>query len=153
MFKIVKPSEIDTVLGTEVGVSDWVTIDQERIDKFADATMDHQFIHVDPEQATPVFGSTIAHGFLSLSMVAGIPFDQEIGMVLDGTKMGLNYGLDKVRFLSPVPVDSKVRIRMKCIDVTEKNPGQYLAKTEVTMEIKGIEKPAFVAETLSMFIV
>ena len=83
MFKIVKPSEIDTVLGTEVGVSDWVTIDQERIDKFADATMDHQFIHVDPEQATPVFGSTIAHGFLSLSMVAGIPFDQEIGMVLD----------------------------------------------------------------------
>jgi acyl dehydratase len=153
MFKIVKPSEIDTVLGTEVGVSDWVTIDQERIDKFADATMDHQFIHVDPEQATPVFGSTIAHGFLSLSMVAGIPFDQEIGMVLDGTKMGLNYGLDKVRFLSPVPVDSEVRIRMKCIDVTEKNPGQYLAKTEVTMEIKGVDKPAFVAETLSMFIV
>ena len=153
MFKIVKPSEIDTVLGTEIGVSDWVTIDQERIDKFADATMDHQFIHVDPEQATPVFGSTIAHGFLSLSMVAGIPFDQEIGMVLDGTKMGLNYGLDKVRFLSPVPVDSEVRIRMKCIDITEKNPGQYLAKTEVTMEIKGIDKPAFVAETLSMFIV
>ena len=153
MFKIVKPSEIDIVLGTEVGVSDWVTIDQERIDKFADATMDHQFIHVDPEQATPVFGSTIAHGFLSLSMVAGIPFDQEIGMVLDGTKMGLNYGLDKVRFLSPVPVDSEVRIRMKCIDVTEKNPGQYLAKTEVTMEIKGVDKPAFVAETLSMFIV
>ena len=153
MFKIVKPSEIDIVLGTEVGVSDWVTIDQERIDKFADATMDHQFIHVDPEKATPVFGSTIAHGFLSLSMVAGIPFEQEIGMVLDGTKMGLNYGLDKVRFLSPVPVYSEVRIRMKCIDVTEKNPGQYLAKTEVTMEIKGIEKPAFVAETLSMFIV
>ena len=153
MFTIVKPSEIDTVLGTEVGVSDWVTIDQERIDKFADATMDHQFIHVNPEQATPVFGSTIAHGFLSLSMVAGIPFDQEIGMVLDGTKMGLNYGLDKVRFLSPVPVDSEVRIRMKCIDVTEKNPGQYLAKTEVTMEIKGVDKPAFVAETLSMFIV
>jgi acyl dehydratase len=153
MFTIVKPSEIDTVLGTEVGVSDWVTIDQDRINKFADATMDHQFIHVDPEQATPVFGSTIAHGFLSLSMVAGIPFEQEIGMVLDGTKMGLNYGLDKVRFLSPVPVNSEVRIRMKCIDVTEKNPGQYLAKTEVTMEIKGVDKPAFVAETLSMFII
>ena len=153
MFTIVKPSEIDKVLGTEVGVSDWVTIDQDRINKFADATMDHQFIHVDPEQATPVFGSTIAHGFLSLSMVAGIPFEQEIGMVLDGTKMGLNYGLDKVRFLSPVPVNSEVRIRMKCIDVTEKNPGQYLAKTEVTMEIKGVDKPAFVAETLSMFIV
>ena len=152
MMKVINPSEIDSVLGTEVGVSDWILIDQDRINKFADATMDHQFIHVDPEQATPVFGSTIAHGFLSLSLVAGIPFDQEIGLVLEGTKMGLNYGLDKVRFLSPVPVDSEVRIRMKCIDISEKNPGQYLAKTEVTMEIKGIEKPAFVAETLSMFV-
>ena len=152
MMKVINPSEIDSVIGTEVGVSDWVLIDQDRINKFADATMDHQFIHVDPEQAIPVFGSTIAHGFLSLSLVAGIPFDQEIGLVLEGTKMGLNYGLDKVRFLSPVPVESEVRIRMKCIDISEKNPGQYLAKTEVTMEIKGIEKPAFVAETLSMFV-
>ncbi len=152
MMKVINPSEIDSVIGTEVGVSDWILIDQDRINKFADATMDHQFIHVDPEQATPVFGSTIAHGFLSLSLVAGIPFDQEIGLVLEGTKMGLNYGLDKVRFLSPVPVDSEVRIRMKCIDISEKNPGHYLAKTEVTMEIKGIEKPAFVAETLSMFV-
>ena len=153
MLKPIKPSEIDSVKGTEIGISDWITIDQERIDKFADATMDHQFIHVDSEKATAVFGSTIAHGFLSLSLVAGIPFSQGIGMILEGTKMGLNYGLDKVRFLSPVPVNSEVRIIMKCIDVTEKNPGQYLAKTEVTMEIKGIEKPAFVAETLSMFIV
>ena len=153
MLKVIKPSEIDSVKGTEIGISDWITIDQERIDKFADATMDHQFIHVDSEKATAVFGSTIAHGFLSLSLVAGIPFSQGIGMILEGTKMGLNYGLDKVRFLSPVPVNSEIRIIMKCIDVTEKNPGQYLAKTEVTMEIKGIEKPAFVAETLSMFIV
>ena len=152
MMKVINPSEIDSVIGTEVGVSDWVLIDQDRINKFADATMDHQFIHVDPEQATPVFGSTIAHGFLSLSLVAGIPFDQEIGLVLEGTKMGLNYGLDKVRFLSPVPVDSEVRIRMKCIDISEKNPGQYLAKTEVTMEIKGVEKAGFVAETLSRFV-
>ena len=152
MMKVINPSEIDSVIGAEVGVSDWALIDQDRINKFADATMDHQFIHVDPEQATPIFGSTIAHGFLSLSLVAGIPFDQEIGLVLEGTKMGLNYGLDKVRFLSPVPVDSEVRIRMKCIDISEKNPGQYLAKTEVTMEIKGVEKPAFVAETLSMFV-
>ena len=153
MLKIIKPSEIESVIGTEVGLSDWIKIDQEQINKFAEATLDNQFIHVDPEQATPVFGSTIAHGFLSLSLVAGIPFEQEIGMVLEGTKMGLNYGIDKVRFLSPVPVNSEVRIRMKCIDVTEKNPGQFLAKTEVTMEIKGIEKPAFVAETMSMFIV
>ena len=135
MLKVVKTDDIDKVIGTEVGVSDWVIIDQDRIDKFADATMDHQFIHVDPEQASPVFGSTIAHGFLSLSLVAGIPFDQEIGMVLEGTKMGLNYGLDKVRFLSPVPVNSEVRIHMKCIDITEKNPGQYLAKTEVTLSL------------------
>ena len=153
MLKVVKTSEIESVIGTEVGVSDWIVIDQERIDKFADATMDHQFIHVDPEQATPVFGSTIAHGFLSLSLIAGIPFEQEIGMVLEGTKMGLNYGLDKVRFLSPVPVNSEVRIIMKCMDINEKNPGQYLAKFEVTMEIKGVEKPAYVAEALTMFIV
>ena len=152
MLKIVKSSEIDSVIGTEIGVSDWVTIDQDRIDKFADATMDNQFIHVDPEQATPIFGSTIAHGFLSLSLVAGIPFKQEMGLVIEGTKMGLNYGLDKVRFLSPVPVNSEVRITMKCLDITEKNTNQYLMKTEVTMEIKGVEKPAYVAVTLSMFV-
>jgi len=153
MLKIIKPTEIESVIGKDIGTSDWVTIDQERINKFADATMDNQFIHVDPEQAEPIFGSTIAHGFLSLSLVAGIPFQQEIGLVLEGTKMGLNYGLDKVRFLSPVPVNSEVRISMKCIDINEKNPGQFLAKNEVTMEIKGVEKPAFVAETLSMFVV
>ena len=153
MLKIIKPTEIESVIGKDIGTSDWVTIDQERINKFADATMDNQFIHVNPEQAEPIFGSTIAHGFLSLSLVAGIPFQQEIGLVLEGTKMGLNYGLDKVRFLSPVPVNSEVRISMKCIDITEKNPGQFLAKNEVTMEIKGVEKPAFIAETLSMFVV
>ena len=153
MLKIIKPTEIESVIGKDIGTSDWVTIDQERINKFADATMDNQFIHVVPEQAEPIFGSTIAHGFLSLSLVAGIPFQQEIGLVLEGTKMGLNYGLDKVRFLSPVPVNSEVRISMKCIDINEKNPGQFLAKNEVTMEIKGVEKPAFVAETLSMFVV
>ena len=110
MLKIIKPTEIESVIGKDIGTSDWVTIDQERINKFADATMDNQFIHVDPEQAEPIFGSTIAHGFLSLSLVAGIPFQQEIGLVLEGTKMGLNYGLDKVRFLSSVPVNSEVRI-------------------------------------------
>ena len=94
MLHIVKTTEIDSIIGKEVGTSDWIIIDQDRINKFADATMDHQFIHVDPEQAEPIFGSTIAHGFLSLSLVAGIPFQQEIGMILEGTKMGLNYGLD-----------------------------------------------------------
>ena len=88
MLKIVKPSEIETVIGTEVGLSDWVKVDQERINKFAEATLDNQFIHVDPVQATPVFGSTIAHGFLSLSLAAGIPFDQEMGLVLDIESLG-----------------------------------------------------------------
>ena len=152
MLKIIKPSEIESAIGTEIGPSEWVTINQDMIDKFAEATMDNQFIHVDPEQATPIFGSTIAHGFLSLSLVAGIPFKQEMGLVIEGTKMGLNYGLDKVRFLSPVPVNSEVRIIMKCLDITEKNVNQYLMKTEVTMEIKGVEKPAYVAVTLSMFV-
>ena len=152
MLKIIKPSEIESAIGTEIGTSEWVTINQGMIDKFAEATMDNQFIHVDPEQATPIFGSTIAHGFLSLSLVAGIPFKQEMGLVIEGTKMGLNYGLDKVRFLSPVPVNSQVRITMKCLDITEKNTNQYLMKTEVTMEIKGVEKPAYVAVTLSMFV-
>ena len=148
MLKIIKPTEIESVIGKDIGTSDWVTIDQERINKFADATMDNQFIHVDPEQAEPIFGSTIAHGFLSLSLVAGIPFQQEIGLVLEGTKMGLNYGLDKVRFLSPVPVNSEVRISMKCMDITEKNPGQFLAKNEVTMEIKGVETVSYTHLTL-----
>ena len=152
MLKIIKPSEIESAIGTEIGTSEWVTINQCMIDKFAEATMDNQFIHVDPEQATPIFGSTIAHGFLSLSLVAGIPFKQEMGLVIEGTKMGLNYGLDKVRFLSPVPVNSEVRITMKCLDITEKNTNQYLMKTEVTMEIKGVEKPAYVAVTLSLFV-
>ena len=152
MLKIIKSTEIDSVIGQEVGESDWITIDQDRINKFAEATLDDQFIHTDPEKATPIFGSTIAHGFLSLSLVAGIPFSQNIGLVLEGTKMALNYGLDKVRFLSPVPVNSEVKIRMKCIEINEKNPGQFLAKTEVTMEIKGVDKPAFVAETLSMYV-
>jgi acyl dehydratase len=152
MLKIIKSTEIDSVIGQEVGVSDWITIDQDRINKFAEATLDDQFIHTDPEKATPIFGSTIAHGFLSLSLVAGIPFSQNIGLVLEGTKMALNYGLDKVRFLSPVPVNSEVKIRMKCIEINEKNPGQFLAKTEVTMEIKGVDKPAFIAETLSMYV-
>ena len=152
MLKIIKPSEIESAIGTEIGTSEWVTINQGMIDKFAEATMDNQFIHVDPEQATPIFGSTIAHGFLSLSLVAGIPFKQEMGLVIEGTKMGLNYGLDKVRFLSPVPVNSEVRIIMKCLDITEKNTNQFLMKTEVTMEIKGIQKPAYVAVTLSMFV-
>ena len=154
-MKVIPATELENHIGEEIGLSEWIEITQERINQFADATNDHQFIHVDPELAksapTP-WDTTIAHGFLSLSLVAGISFEQEIGMVIEGTKMGLNYGLDKVRFLSPVPVNSEVRILTKCIDVTEKNPGQFLVKNEVKMEIKDVDKPAYIAETLSLFI-
>ena len=147
---IVKPEDLKDYVGKDIGTTEWFKVDQDRIDKFADATEDHQFIHVDSEKATPIFGSTIAHGFLSLSLVAGL--GKDTALVVEGAKMGLNYGLDKVRFLSPVPVNSEVRITMKCLDITEKNTNQYLMKTEVTMEIKGVEKPAYVAVTLSMFV-
>ena len=147
---IVKPENIKDYIGKDLGTTEWFTVDQDRINKFADATDDHQFIHVDSEQATPIFGSTIAHGFLSLSLTAGIGGD--IALVVDGAKMGLNYGLDKVRFLSPVPVNSRIRMNSVVTDITEKNPGQFLVKSSVTMEIEGVEKPAFIAETLSMWV-
>ena len=147
---IVKPENIKDYVGKDLGTTEWFTVDQDRINKFADATDDHQFIHVDSEKATPIFGSTIAHGFLSLSLTAGIGAD--IALVVDGAKMGLNYGLDKVRFLSPVPVNSRVRLNSVVMDITEKNPGQFLVKSSVTMEIEGVEKPAFIAETLSMWV-
>ena len=147
---IVKPENIEEYIGKDLGTTDWFTVDQDRINKFADATEDHQFIHVDPERAIPIFGSTIAHGFLSLALTAGI--GKDIALVIDGAKMGLNYGLDKVRFLSPVPVNSRVRMSSVVMNITEKNPGNFLVKSSVTMEIEGVEKPAFIAETLSMWV-
>ena len=139
---------IDQPLGT----SEWVAIDQDRINAFADVTLDHQFIHVDIEKAkaTP-FGTTIAHGYLSLSLVSH--FLGECGILPEGTVMAINYGSDKVRFLQPVAVNSKVRGHGKLLEVTEKSPGQYLVKTGISVEIEGQEKPALVAEILSMFIV
>ena len=147
---IVKPENIAEYIGKDLGTTDWFTVDQDRINNFADATEDHQFIHVDPERAIPIFGSTIAHGFLSLALTAGI--GKDIALVIDGAKMGLNYGLDKVRFLSPVPVNSRVRMSSVVMNITEKNPGNFLVKSSVTMEIEGVEKPAFIAETLSMWV-
>ncbi len=132
---IVKPENIAEYIGKDLGTTEWFTVDQDRINKFAEATEDHQFIHVDPEQAIPIFGSTIAHGFLSLALTAGI--GQDIALVVEGAKMGLNYGLDKVRFLSPVPVNSRIRMSSVVMDITEKNPGQFLVKSSVTMEIEG----------------
>ncbi|WP_373089222.1 MaoC family dehydratase [Sneathiella sp.] len=138
-------------VGTEYGPGEWFTVDQDRIDLFAKATDDFQFIHVDPERAkdTP-FGTTIAHGFLSLSLLAALV--PKIQPKPENIKMGINYGIDKLRFLQPVKVDSEVRARTKILSIDEKRPGQFLTKTEVTIEIKGEEKPALIVEWLGMTI-
>jgi acyl dehydratase len=131
--------------------SAWVRIDQDMINDFADATMDHQFIHVDEEKAaqTP-FGSTIAHGYLTMSLISH--FLGECAVRPENTVMAINYGSDRVRFLQPVRVGSEIRAKPMLLSVTEKAPGQVLTKTGITIEIKGEEKPALVAEILSLFI-
>ena len=149
MAGLVPAEKLKDYIGTEFEPSDWLEVDQDRINQFADATLDYQFIHVDSEKATPLFGSTIAHGFLSLSLTAGLKAG---GIAPDNMTMAFNYGLDRVRFLTPVNVGSKVRTKAKLISVDEKEDGRYLVKNEVTMEIEGQEKPAFIAEALTMFV-
>lgn len=148
----VTKEELKDYIGKETGVSDWYQIDQDRINRFAEVTEDHQFIHVDPEAAakTP-FGTTIAHGFLTLSLVSHLASGASIGV--KGTVMGINYGTDKVRFLSPVKVNSEIRARVKLLDVSEKPGNRLLIKNEITMEIKGEDRPAMLAESLSMIVV
>ena len=150
MIGLVPAEKLIEYVGQEIGTSDWFEVDQDRIDMFADATLDHQFIHIDSEKATPLFGSTIAHGFLSLSLVPHLT--SQAVLAPENLKMVFNYGLDKVRFINPVNVGSKVRTHSKCVSVDDKGDGRYLMKTEVTMEIEGVEKPAYIAETLSMFV-
>ncbi|MEE8523785.1 MAG: MaoC family dehydratase [Thermoanaerobaculia bacterium] len=138
--------------GHENEPSPWLEIDQERVNLFADATNDHQFIHVDPVQAaqTP-FGSTVAHGYLTLSL---LPFlSQQVAAVPEGLLMAVNYGLDKLRFPQPVKVGCEVRLRSQILEVAEKVPGRILVKTEAKVEIRGETKPALVAETLAMLVV
>jgi acyl dehydratase len=144
-----KPSELQSLIGTEVGVSSWIEIDQARIDAFAEVTNDHQFIHVNPELAkqTP-FGTTIAHGFLTLSLASGMSY--EAVAPLEGVVMGVNYGFDKLRFLAPVPVNSRVRGRFKLLSAEDKGGGRWLIKHELTVEIEGGDKPALIAEWLGM---
>ncbi len=144
--------DLKNAAGTELGPSDWLQIDQQRINIFADATNDHQFIHVDAEKAaaTP-FGSTIAHGFLSLSLISHL-----VGQIMlkpAGIIMGINYGSDKVRFLQPVKVDSRVRARATVMKVSARPGGQYLIKMAVTIEIENEERPALIAEILSLYII
>ena len=141
--------EIKSRIGTEIGVSDWITVDQERIDAFAEATEDRQFIHVDREKAAATqFGGTIAHGFLSLSLLSRMAFD--VMLVPPNLKMAVNYGFDNVRFLAPVPAGSRVRGRFLLNDVAQRAPGQLLTEHHVTIEIDGIEKPALTADWLGL---
>jgi acyl dehydratase len=138
--------------GAELGPSDWLLIDQERINRFADATDDYQFIHVDPEKAAETtFGSTIAHGFLSLSVLPHLL--AQIMPIPDGLVMGINYGTDRVRFSQPVHVDSRVRARARIEKVNARSDGQYMVKTRVTLEIENRRRPAVVADILSMYVV
>ena len=150
MIGLVPAEKLVDYVGQDIGSSDWFEVDQDRINMFADSTLDHQFIHVDTEKATPLFGSTIAHGFLSLSLLPHLT--SQAVLAPQNLKMVFNYGLDKVRFINPVNVGSKVRTHSKCVSVDDKGDGRYLMKTEVIMEIEGVEKPAYIAETLSMFI-
>jgi len=141
--------ELQNHVGKAAQPTDWFTVTQEQINQFADCTLDHQFIHVDPDKAkeTP-FGSTIAHGFLSLSMLSH--FAESFSLVIEGVYMGVNYGFDKVRFISPVKVDSRIRCHAKVIDAIEKKPGQFMITTSVEVEIEGSDKPALKADWIGM---
>lgn len=133
--------------GTELGVGEWVTVDQRSIDLFAQATGDHQWIHVDPERAADgPFGTTIAHGFLTLSLLPRLVADI---YRVDGVRMGVNYGLDKVRFIAPVPVDARVRVRSVLRGVEPKGEGVLRVLLESTIELEGSDKPACVAQTIA----
>ncbi len=151
-MKAVRAEDLDEYVGKEIGVSDWVTIDQDRIDKFADVTEDHQFIHVDPEaaKATP-FGATVAHGFLTLSMLSRLAAD--CVLILEGVKMGVNYGFDKVRLAAPVKSGKRIRGRFTLMSAKQKIPGQWALKYAVKVEIEDEPKPALVAEWLTMQVV
>ena len=148
----VKPEELDSYIGKSLEPSEWLTIDQERINNFADATNDHQFIHVDEEMAksTP-WGSTIAHGFLTLSMITYLSADNTV--MPENIQMAINYGLDKVRFMEAVPVNSKIRGRFVLSDVQYKKAGRWLVKHTATIEIEGKDKPAAIVEPLTLFII
>ena len=147
------PAAAKALIGTETGISEWHAVTQQQIQQFADTTGDHQFIHLDAERAareTP-FGGTIAHGYLTLSMLSML--GAEAGNVqLEGTRMTINYGLDKVRFLNPVRTGSRIRARFVLLSIEEKNPGQWLLKNQATVEIDGQDKPAMIAESLSLVI-
>jgi acyl dehydratase len=153
MVATITIQELATQTGTE-RVSDWVDVTQQMINTFADATGDHQFIHVNPDMAkmTP-FGGTIAHGFLTLSLMPLLSSKVADQPQIEGLKMGINYGGNKTRFITPVPSGSRVRGRFKLLELAEKRPGQWQQTTEFTVEIEGRDKPALIAEWMSMLFV
>ncbi len=152
MSTLVSKQELLGMAGRESRPTSWLKIDQQRVNLFAEATGDHQFIHVDPQKAarTPL-GTTVAHGYLTLALLPLL--SKEIAVVPEGTAMAFNYGVNKVRFPSPVKVGSEVRLRQKILGVIEKSPGRILVSSEATIEIRGGHKPALVAETLVMYVI
>jgi len=143
--------DITARIGTEIGRSDWVTIDQARIDAFAEVTEDRQFIHVDPDAAAQsMFGGTIAHGFLTLSLLSR--FAADVMLVPPDAKMAVNYGFNKVRFLAPVPVGARVRGIFTLANIEEKAPGKLLMHHDVMVDIDVTEKPALTADWLGLII-
>ncbi|MET2826379.1 MaoC family dehydratase [Mesorhizobium shangrilense] len=142
--------QLRAMSGQELGVSDWTTVDQNRINQFAECTGDHQWIHVDPERARrqSPFRTTIAHGYLTLSIIGALALG--MGIVPENTQAAFNYGFDKVRFLAPVKVGARIRLRATLISMEAMGPGQYLMKAANTIEIEGESKPALTAETLVM---
>ena len=145
-------SQLGERIGQELGVSEWVTIDQSRIDKFAACTGDHQWIHVDVERAEreSPYGGAVAHGYLTLAMVA--PLAMQVGILPIDAAAGLNYGVDKARFLAPVRAGARVRLRVVLTGVEPKDGGQAIMKTRNTLEVEGSDKPALVAEALAYLI-
>jgi acyl dehydratase len=152
MRETIKAGDLSSRVGQELEPSSWMEISQERVDRFADATNDHQFIHVDRERAAQSsFGGTIAHGFLTLSLLPFLTAEQ--APEIEGLAMCINYGIDKLRFLQPVRVGSRIRARQQYLEASEKRPGQWLVRTLVTVEIENETKPALVAEILALFFV
>jgi len=142
-------SEILEMKGADLGCGEWFLVDQQRVNDFADVTKDHQFIHVDETAAAAgPFGGTIVHGFLTLSLLVHLVAG--LAPRLANLVMGVNYGFDKIRFLAPVPVGSEIRAHVKIADVVERSPGQFLITQDVTVEIRGEEKPALAAQWLSL---
>ena len=152
MTQTIKADDLPTLVGKELEPSPWLEITQERVNQFAEATNDFQFIHTDPNKAaqTP-FGGPIAHGFLSLSLLSDL--NARNAVIPENLAMVINYGSDRVRYLMPVRIGKRIRSRQKVLEANEKNPGRWLIKNEVTVGIEGEQTPALVAEILTMYVV